>query len=366
MDRLDQIPWEALTHAYGSAADVPDLLRALRTASPELRGEDSPLWQLYGNIWHQGTVYEATAYAVPFLIDLALSRDTPDRVGILSLLAHIATGTSYREVHANLLHERDFEQKRSQELSWVRQAHEAVAAGFAQLVAITKERGDVRYAAAHVLSRLPEHRAEVGAILRTLIHAENRTAYRAGLLLLFGLTGDTSQETVRVLSDAVNADEVAERHAAAFSIARLQIRPLPARACAATMDAIVSKDLDERLEGLPWDAAAVLNVEELFAGLDSPHQGLVIRNLIASLESGELNAEGIVTLIHLVFPMAAAGRAHQVTARGMSALQIRTVRALYEAMKDGERIFYGHFPSYGLPDKLEEWRELASGHVHGE
>lgn len=62
MDALDQIRWEKLTHAYGSAADVPDLLRALRTASPELQGECSPLWQLYRNIWHQGTVYVARGH----------------------------------------------------------------------------------------------------------------------------------------------------------------------------------------------------------------------------------------------------------------------------------------------------------------
>src|SRR5262249_37204659 len=113
---LDRIPWKDLTHTYGSAADVPDLLRSLRTASPDLQHEDSPLWQLFGNIWHQGTVYEATAYAVPFLIELAVDRQTPDRVGILSLLGEIAKGSSYRVVHGNHLNEPDFERKRSQEL----------------------------------------------------------------------------------------------------------------------------------------------------------------------------------------------------------------------------------------------------------
>ncbi len=35
LDRLDHIPWNQLTHAYGRAEDVPDLLRRLRTAPPE-------------------------------------------------------------------------------------------------------------------------------------------------------------------------------------------------------------------------------------------------------------------------------------------------------------------------------------------
>ena len=106
---LNQIPWKKLPHAYGSADDVPDLLRALRTAAPDLRGEESPLWQLFGNIWHQGTVYEATAYAVPFLLEIAADKETLDRCGVLGLLAEIAKASSYR---------------------WANDAHAAVAKGF--------------------------------------------------------------------------------------------------------------------------------------------------------------------------------------------------------------------------------------------
>ena len=70
MHGLDEIPWHTLHHAYGTAEDVPQLLRQLQTAEPDADNEDSPLWHLYGNIWHQGTVYEATSHAVPFLIQL--------------------------------------------------------------------------------------------------------------------------------------------------------------------------------------------------------------------------------------------------------------------------------------------------------
>src|SRR5215510_12386600 len=119
LDRLDDIPWKRLTHAYGPAEDVPDLLRRLRTAPAEMTGEQSPLWHLYGNVWHQGTVYEATAYAVPFLIELAASPLVPDRLGILGLLAAIATGSSFRDVHGNLLNEPDFAERKAVEIKWV-------------------------------------------------------------------------------------------------------------------------------------------------------------------------------------------------------------------------------------------------------
>lgn len=360
MDALNQIPWKDLTHAYGSAADVPDLLRSLRTASPDLQGEDSPLWQLFGNICHQGTVYEATSYAVPFLIELAVDRSTPDRVGILSLLAEIAKGSSCRDVHS-LFNEPDFQGKRCRELSWVRLAHDAVATGFTQFGDLTKEPGDVRYASVHVLAQLAEHGAAVAAILRKLLREEERIPYRAGLLLLIGSTGDVSQETFALLSDSANASAVAERHAAAFSIVRLNVRPLPVGAHEAIMDAIVAQDLEVSLQNLPWDATSGLDVNELFASLDRAHQDLVIAGLITSLESGKLKANEVAILVNLLFPTAVGGVTPKVTAGGMTTLQFRAVRALYEAMKGGERIFYGHFLCWGLPDTMREWRELASG-----
>ncbi|WP_327330075.1 hypothetical protein OG265_30405 [Streptomyces sp. NBC_01208] len=62
---VDAHPWADLTHAYGSAADVPDCLRALAGDDDEKAAE--ALSELYGSILHQGSVYEATAHAVPFL-----------------------------------------------------------------------------------------------------------------------------------------------------------------------------------------------------------------------------------------------------------------------------------------------------------
>jgi hypothetical protein len=356
---LDQIPWKDLTHAYGSAADVPALLRALRTAPADVQGEESPLWQLFGNIWHQGTVYEATAYAVPFLIESAVDRRTPDRVGILSLLAEIAQGTSYRDVHGNDLGEDDFERKRLEELAWARQAHDAVAAGFRQFVDLTNEPGDVPFAAANVLARLPGHAEDVAARVRTLLRDEKRIPYRAGLLLLFRSIGDCSPETLSVLTAAVNGGETIERHAAAYAITRLKVRPLPEEARTAIMAAIGAGELELSQEGLLCDAAGLLDENELFASLDAARQDQVIDGLIMSLESGEATTHGVAVLVNLLFPIPAGGATPKLTASGMTGRQHRAVRALYEAMKGGARIFYGHFPCWGLPDTMREWRALA-------
>ena len=51
---LDEVPWAALEHAYGSAADVPALFRRL---DHDPKGRSEALNTLYGNVFHQGTRY---------------------------------------------------------------------------------------------------------------------------------------------------------------------------------------------------------------------------------------------------------------------------------------------------------------------
>jgi hypothetical protein len=51
---LRDIDWAALKHAYGSAADVPDLLEALLPADRGSGDRDTAIHALYGTIFHQG------------------------------------------------------------------------------------------------------------------------------------------------------------------------------------------------------------------------------------------------------------------------------------------------------------------------
>jgi hypothetical protein len=79
LEGLDAVPWNNLTHAYGTAGDVPELIRAVTSADESTRRK---AWHsLYGNLWHQGTIYEATAHAVPFFIELAGSTSVPEGSG---------------------------------------------------------------------------------------------------------------------------------------------------------------------------------------------------------------------------------------------------------------------------------------------
>ncbi|WP_146069718.1 hypothetical protein [Arthrobacter sp. B0490] len=112
LDELDQVDWSQLKHAYGRGhvrlgsaddrspaitGDVPQSLAALRTDS-FLALSDG----LYSNICHQGTVYEATAYTVPFIAAVAAG-DVPNetRILLLALLGDISVGGSYVAPHGS-------------------------------------------------------------------------------------------------------------------------------------------------------------------------------------------------------------------------------------------------------------------------
>ncbi|WP_329182845.1 hypothetical protein [Actinacidiphila glaucinigra] len=88
LEGLDEVDWSELGHAYGRARDVPGQLAALCSQDEATR--EGALRSLFGNIFHQGTRYSASPYAVPFLARIALAGPREGRDGVLSLLTRLA------------------------------------------------------------------------------------------------------------------------------------------------------------------------------------------------------------------------------------------------------------------------------------
>ena len=87
---LESSRWSGLEQAYGSAEDVPRLLRHLDPASA---GERRELWfGLWSVLWHQGGVYSASYAAVPHLVEFADRRPAAECAEALHLVGAIEIG----------------------------------------------------------------------------------------------------------------------------------------------------------------------------------------------------------------------------------------------------------------------------------
>jgi hypothetical protein len=196
LEGLDHIDWSQLSHAYGDASDVPELIRGLAAGSAEVR--EKSLYELFGNIWHQGTVYEATAVAVPFLIELVEGASIPDRRKTLDLLQAISQGwldcQRYAAERGKLLPP-VIAARHAQERPHYQAAHEAVVRGCDVLASLlSADEAAVRVGSAFVLATLTERRGDVASILLDAIDGEmddwSRGAFLLALLVLVQNSAD--------------------------------------------------------------------------------------------------------------------------------------------------------------------------------
>ena len=86
LDELDRVPWADLDHAYGTGKLGPELYEdvaaTLRRFGDSLPGAfEAAVHALFSNLCHQGTIYESTAFAIPFLAAFAAGTDlSPNQV----------------------------------------------------------------------------------------------------------------------------------------------------------------------------------------------------------------------------------------------------------------------------------------------
>ncbi|MFK0287996.1 hypothetical protein ACIQVL_47075 [Streptomyces sp. NPDC090499] len=170
-DGLHDIDWASMEHAYGSAEEVPALLRALRSSDAGERS--TALDRFYGAVHHQGDVYPSTAASLPFLFELAVDRATPERAAVVALLVSIGRESLERGLEDD-----------GTEIEY------DPPTGCGQAVAFLRERGaefaelardadpDVRLAAVAGLGLFLDDADRAAAVLRERLAAEQGSAVR--------------------------------------------------------------------------------------------------------------------------------------------------------------------------------------------
>lgn len=259
----DCVNWAGLTHAYGSAADIPDHLLALTSMDSVVRRE--AYQALEGAVCHQGSRYEASAYVARFLVQLLTEARVPDRPVVLRLLATLAIGydrwwlprtypvdavrreierharLTVPELKAELAHWaeaaptdrlrrsrrldakfQDVEENRDNQ-RWGLEAYDAVRGGVPVYGDIlTAGDRDVRLWAAYLLSWFPEEQAVSLPALIPRLDAEADSSVVATLAIAIGLlapVGDPSAWSA--LHRHLRSPEHVVRWAAAIGLSRL-------------------------------------------------------------------------------------------------------------------------------------------------
>ena len=198
LERLHTVDWNALTHAYGPAGDVPGLIQGLTAADRQARKD--AYWELYGTIFHQGTRYPATAPAVPFLLELLADPATHDRHDLLLLLTHLVTGQfsvaadplmyagESDDRHGPVTDDAVDSEHDREHAAILRDVYRAAELALPLLLALvqTGETAPLRGAAALLLACLWTHAAAIVPVLHARLAAERSVPARASLAFALG------------------------------------------------------------------------------------------------------------------------------------------------------------------------------------
>lgn len=221
LEGIDDIDWAALDHAYGPADDLPALLRA--AGSMDARVRDEALEELFSSLCHQGSIYSATAAAVPFVARLALE-GPGDRLRLLWLLHAAAEGTG-----------REYQDVRR-----------AVAVALPELLGLAADEDpSVRRTMVWIVAAGGERSLPLLPLLRARLEEEDDAGVRGDLVTALGLL-DVSRATSTARNRALlSAPEPQVRRAAVTDLLRTAPLPLPAALVESALDAHEASPADD-------------------------------------------------------------------------------------------------------------------------
>lgn len=186
---LNEVDWSKLSHAYGPATNIPDVLRTFAFGSnEEQQAKLQEEW--WGQIIHQGTYSSAAVAVVPFLVEIALAPSTVLRHEIIGEIHGIAEGYVFshcRRKPRTLLH--PFLAKRTphfDDQAFVLDSYQAIVAAFPRLresfVSNTSDE-DARIALAFLLATFVTKWQDSLQVLLDVLDEESRPDVRTAIML---------------------------------------------------------------------------------------------------------------------------------------------------------------------------------------
>jgi len=378
LDGLDNIPWETLNHAYGSAEDVPDLLRALTHDGDDIR--DMTLYTLYSNLWYQGTVYQATAYAVPFLIELLSASSVTRKYDILIYLAHLASGNSYLDAHneqflSEQVQESDaYKDRLDQELSYVKCTHHAVRDGidvYLQLLLDDYEELHTRMAVPYLLACFPEHQATIVPYLKQVLPDEPHRLMRASIILALRYLQDGQDTTYQLEPYLAPDEDLIVRTCSAMAVAQIDEKNTPPRVINLLLEILKnSSSIEEDYEQLTWSEGDIMgDICKALMHVGYAQLEPIIPDMVSVLRRVDFFSAltCVDALLYIVFggiPLAPTQTAHDLTHHQRMVLEavLNSPNTWRISLNEGETMLNGNIgtmmQAYNLPSNPDAMRDF--------
>jgi len=222
---------------------------------------DKALYELYGNIFHQGTRYPATAPAVPFLFELLKAPGVQDKHEIIELLVHLAIGYDEEQLPGGFRKDEwrldDDGSGEPKYYSAFNNAYEAVRKELGVFVSLLRDPdARKRTYSAHALAWWPEDARQLAPQVRSALCQEKDDTAKASMILCMGLLDRYLKEPndLSVLKQFLDPHHsILIRVAAAIALVEVEGEEAPdeARVLLESQAADPSA-LEARQEELPW------------------------------------------------------------------------------------------------------------------
>jgi hypothetical protein len=186
---IDAIPWSQLQDAYGPSGKTPGHLQ--RLMSPNAGEREDAVDELIFTLCHQGSVYEASLYAIAPLAAMLKRKDLPDPAVILQLLHLMGTGGGWHTAHQGftIVQQAFPAEKRSHEIvresQLVRDIHDALSRSVDLFVGLLRAPAErTRMESGNLLTIFPERAESFRGPLREVLDHDSSMEVRANTLIV--------------------------------------------------------------------------------------------------------------------------------------------------------------------------------------
>jgi hypothetical protein len=366
LEGLDSISWSKLSHAYGKASDTPRHLRGLTTSRKSKRRHalDALRW----SINHQGSVYDATAAAVPFLVELATSPEVAERGEILELLTDIARGSGWHQVHQRLdivrktVGDEKIAQEIQREAGWVGTIREELTKAAPAIGGLLHDTDvEVRLHAANLLTAIPAAADQSVPRMKSALPIEPDVAARANLIsAITSLAAKAEADLFH--RQFQNANDPLIRLVSALGMVSADPENPPSDALLALFDLLRNKPpgLAERFNALPgsigYEAALTAAMSRAPEGLKRNAAELLVTARETTGRYGDETFD--LLLLHMVLPHDGG----EWRAENLSELQRRAIACVARSAWPKEKSIFINasdvLQAFKLPQRPQEMDAL--------